>query len=257
MSTGGVALANRVQRLRSFVASKTGVQQFNVYGLTNATPTTGQLFGDPKLTGVDMSMRRVTKRDAYETQPFDLQTHHGITSIVGLSYGDIFVQQPLDGFAPDSSRFCFAQQRPLRENLFVIVDRDATIKFATSAAEPSSFGVDLGDTDTGRTPSTELVMAWNGSAFYKAAPGAATAFVLPIGIQQTARAGPGRTPGLETSEGMGRFTIYIPPTPGLQLDVTDRIVVGLERYELLQVLTDAGSGLRGTVAIASRQAADA
>jgi hypothetical protein len=219
-------------------------QLYDLYRVTNKTPSAGVLSGLPLFTNVPISLRKSPKT-VIEGESFSLLTDDGI-----MQLGDILVEQ-----TTPNGYYAVAQLRPLAPTLFVRVEQTATlvrdIPEGGSLAEQPQSGVIFNNNYGGTTAkSSNYAQCVNGIFTFTASASSAAAF--PINLTPTQRVKELRHPDLPDQLPNQQYIAYIPYLPGLDKEETDKLVMmdgSGTGYEIVQIYDSLGTGLSGSICI--------
>ena len=200
---------------------------------------------------------RASKTDV-EDQVFENLAYYLKADDSALVLGDILRIQSNE-FMARGQVFVFAQSEPGRGSIAMRLDARAIVKNPVdvdnrvNSTLPESWSYDKGKVSE-VVPATYDVLTL-GSAAFSWAPAGATAAVVPIGIQPTTRARPGRSDEVPTATDVQRFVGYIPPTPGVF--IRENVVLEVQDgsgffYVIEQVYSSGEVGVVGTVCLLTK-----
>ncbi|GAC1387991.1 MAG: hypothetical protein NVSMB31_01270 [Vulcanimicrobiaceae bacterium] len=252
---------------RAQVAVLAAGDTWDVFRLSALSPPSGVLDGAPIISQYRAKLERMTTKTNLDNQVFDLLTYAGKSNVSALQLGDLIRNTQI---AQDV--YCFCQVDSTQPDVFMRCEFSAIIKRPIDATSPPSenlpplTGWVLGaGTSSAISQETEasalpLTQQDGGYLFGSSLSGNSTPVIVPIGIQPTTRARPGRTVGLPSDTPVERFTGYIPPlfdNDGDFIAIKDNDEIEVqgsnnEVYVVEQVYSSGFVGLVGTVVLLSK-----
>lgn len=244
---------------RSQVATLLGGVPMNVYRLGPATPPSGILDGPIVLT-LQAKLERLTSRALLENQIFENIAEDAKCDNTNLVLGDLLVK------TTDGAVYCYAQRLPTQPSIFIRCDFRAIIRRPVDTAAPTTPSADNSGAWTLGTVTAEVNEASSLpltqiDGVYTFTPTAynPVPVVIPVGVQPTTRARPGRPGETEpTATPIERFVGYIPPTGNAFIRDNDQIELqdGSGFVFVVEQVSSSGNiGLRGTTVLLSKQGA--
>lgn len=243
----------KIQYGRGKAASVLG-QTYNVYRLLPTT-SVSVLAQNPLYANWPARIRRTTDVKAIEDQIFKLLVFRATFNSLNFLVGD--VMQETGYKAQAEGVYVFVQSRPTRESLWMRAESNCTISRPTptagQAAQLPASGALIARGYGGYVKDTEWPLTLtNGRYAFTDIPGMSPA-TIPVGIQQELRVADSREPKFPVTAYRERFLIFIPPTPGEEINEMDRVNAGNgDRYQIASILQTASVGVSGWICIAER-----
>jgi hypothetical protein len=252
---GFLPIIDNVVQLGNQIEASILGQGFKVYRVTELTPPSGVLDGTP-VASLFGEFEERAQRKILENQVFELLAFALTIDNRALIKGDLLQQV---GYKSDGGVYCFAQYRPPNETIVVRVEGRAIIRRFVDASKPIVDKVPgTWALRTERAQDTEktadVLTQMDGRFVFAPARNDPFPVVVPIGVQPTTRARPGRNE-VPSDVPVERFVGYIPPL-GIplrdndELEMTDGSDVV---YAIEQVYSSGDVGLAGTIALLSKE----
>lgn len=229
-------------------------QNYDVYRLSDST-NGSILSGSPVYTNFPARIRRISTKTAIEDAIFDLVLFQATCDNRALLVGDTFQETGYE--AQEAGVYVMVQARPTRETLWMRCESNCALSrpmpTAGQAAQlPSSGAVAVLGYGGYQKDTEQMLTLVDGLYAYSSVPGLSPASVQ-VGIQQLNRIRDSKDPPFPVTAYREHFLLYIPPTPGEELNEMDRInAANGDRYQIASILQTADAGLAGWITICER-----
>lgn len=248
---------SKIQYGRGRAAQVLG-QPCNVYRNRKGITNNSLMAKSPFYSNFPIRFRRITQKFAIEDQIFDMLCFVGLCDNLKLKLGDLIQET---GYKADAANiYTFVQARPTRESLFIRCESCSFITrpypTAGAAEQLPAVGPKVIPGWGGFQKATEQILVLvNGRYGFKSDPGGLPPAVVQVGIQQTTHLRDAHDPDFPTRAFRERFMLYIPPTPGEELNELDIINAGNgDRYQIGTILQTPDAGIAGWMVIGERMA---
>jgi hypothetical protein len=232
---------------------------FIVYRLSPTTPATGILTDTPVIALYNAEFKRLPKTEI-EDETFGAIAFEGTCDNTFLQFGDILKET---GYRSTGAVYCYAQYRIYGPNVFMRCERTAIVRRPTDVhapnigAEPLTQWTAVTGTDAEVTEATAYAAVLTDGT-YAFTPAGTAPTPVPYGAQPTTRISGTHPENVPTSTSDQRFSIYLPPMPGITIlpndEIEDQDGTGTV-YVAQEVYTSVDTGLYGTVALCTREGA--
>jgi len=247
---------SKIQYGRGKAASVLG-QPYDVYRLTPNTQNS-MMATQPYYGNFPIRFRRTSKKIAIEDQTFELLVFVGLCDNLKLKIGDLV--QEVGYEAEEANIFTFVQARPTRESLFIRCECASFITRPYPSAGAANQLPPSGPVEVfgwgGYQKATEQILTLvNGQYGFTSDPGSTPAAAVQVGLQQMSHIRDSNAPKFPTTAFRERFQMYIPPTPGEELNELDIVNSGNgDRYQISTILNTPDAGVAGWITIGERMA---
>jgi hypothetical protein len=257
MSNYNMLIANAVQQALGQAMTGSIGNHYSVYRATAAV--SGSVFeSEPIFTGYAAYLTKATK-SIVEGAALELEVFNADCDNRTLQFGDVLVgTDPLD-----LGTYVFAQYRPLIEQSTLFVECNTLAQIfrprvgnpvpagTAPAATPGAPFIASSFVSSDEDTQEPLTLVDGVYAF--GVPGA-TAAIVPVGLQLTARAGGtrGSANNLPGSSATARFVGYVPPL-AISINQNDVIYVDDDHSYIVNLALNQTKGFVGTVVILEEQ----
>jgi len=248
---------SKVQYGRGKAANVLG-QPYDIYRNVLGKTNNSLMAYPPTYGNFPIRFRRTSKKIAIEDQTFELLVFVGMCDNRKLVLGDLV--QEVGYEAQEENVFTFVQARPTRESLFIRCECPSFITrpYPTAGAAsqlPQSGPVEVVGWGGYQKDTEQVLTLVNGRYGFESATANLEAAAVQVGLQQMSHIRDSNDPKLPTRAFRERFQIYIPPTPGEELNELDIVNAGNgDRYQIATILQTPDAGVAGWIMIGERMA---